>query len=383
MKKAAYFSNTDFSLYNFRLALMSSLKKKGYHVFACATTTDRDYKKKLEENFSFKNIPLKRNVDFLGRDIIYLFRVFLFCKKEKPSLCHNFTIKPCIFASLGQRLAGQKNIYCTITGLGSAFDKSGFLKKLITFLYRMSFKEVKKVTFQNPEDRDLFLDLNIIKKEKTEVIKGSGVDTSFFAKENICEETLKELKKEINYNSDKIYITLIARMLYSKGVADFAKAGEKLKEKNLSIELLLVGPIDEENPSRIKEEEIKKWESLGVLKYLGQKGSVKEILYLSDIFTLPSFYKEGIPKALLEAGSMSLPLVTTDVPGCREVVDDGVNGFLVKSKNSKDLSEKIELLVNLNKEERDKMGEKSREKIINNFSEEKIIREILNVYDLI
>ncbi len=395
MKKIAYFSNTDFSLYNFRRGLMREMKKKNYQVFACGALTDIRYKKELEKEFLFQNFPLPRRIDFWGRDLIYFFRVFSFCKKEKPDICHNLTIKPCIYATMAQSMAGVKNIYCTITGAGYTFEREGLLKRFVVFLYKISLKRAKKVIFQNPEDRDLFVTLNIIDREKTLVIKSSGVNIKEFSRESVDKETQERLKEEIDYDENKIIITFISRMLWRKGVKEFVEASGILREKYDNLEFLLVGPIDKGNPSAIFQEEIDKWVEKGLVRFLGKKDCIREVLSLSDIFALPSFYREGVPRSLLEAGAMGLPLITTDTPGCREVVDDGVNGFLVEPRDGGDLADKIDDLLDvrlkgvvhsIKYEEGDEIikklsfGEASRKKIVEEFSEEKVVKETVEAY---
>ncbi len=186
MKKIAYFSNTDFSLCNFRLGLMRETKKRGFQVFACTGKTKEEYTERLQKEFSFKEFPLRRGIDLFGRDLIYFFRVFRFCKKEKPDICHNFTIKPCIYGTIAQKWAGVKNIYCTVTGSGYSFGKRGTLNKLVVWLYKISLKHATRVIFQNPDDREMFVNLRIVKEEKTVVIKSSGVDTTHFAPKSVA-----------------------------------------------------------------------------------------------------------------------------------------------------------------------------------------------------
>ncbi len=372
MKKIAYFSNTDFSLCNFRLGLMREMKKRDFQVFACAGKTKEEYVEKLRREFTFKDFPLRRSIDLLGRDLVYLFRGFRFCKKEKPGVCHNFTVKPCIYGTLAQKWAGVKNIYCTVTGSGYSFGEKGTLNKLVVWLYRISLKHATRVIFQNPDDREMFVNLEIVKVEKTAVIKGSGVDTNHFSPTSIAgsDPAMDPAMK----------VVFVGRMLYAKGVKEFVEVAKILKKKHNNLEFLLVGPLDNENPSAVPEKEIKNWEEEGLVKYLGERKDIKEILSSSSIFVFPSFYGEGVPKALLEAGAMSLPLVTTDTPGCREVVEDNVNGFLVEPQNSKDLAEKIEILIN-DKDLRKRFGKASREKIVKEFDEKIIVKKYLEVID--
>lgn len=369
---------------------MAEMKKRNFAVFAAGSVTSKEIAKKMEkQGIRFVNIPLKRGPDFLGGDLIYFLRVFFLCRREKFYLCHNFTIKPCIYAVLAQRLAGIKNIYCTVTGLGSAFSCAGScriknylsLKSIAVRLYKFSLKHAKIIIFQNPEDRKTFINLNIVREEKSALVKSSGVDTKEFSLQNIRREAQEKISKEINYNKDKIVISLISRMLWQKGVGEFVKAAEELRWKPLNLEFLLVGPVDRENPSGIAEKKIKEWEGKGFVKYLKNRDEIREILALSNIVVLPSYYKEGIPKILLEAGAMERPLIAADVPGCREAVRNNENGFLVNPRDSKDLAEKMEILIK-NKDLREKFGKRSREIVEKDFNVEKVVRETIERYNL-
>jgi len=386
--KIAYFSNTDFSLYNFRMGVMKEIKRKGFEVFACGNITKKELVKEIEKHeIKFINIPLKRSFDWWGGDILYFFRVYFFCRKKKINVCHNFTIKPCIYASLAQKMTGVPKIYCTITGLGYIFQennlKISLLRKIVIFLYKFSFKFTDKVIFQNPDDSELFIKLGIIKKEKTKIIKSSGVDVDEFSPFSVDQEKIKNLKKEIDYKEDKIYITLVSRMLWQKGVGEFIEAAKKLKKKYNNLIFLLVGPVDRESPSGIPREKLENWHKEGIVKYLGERRDIREILAISDIFTFPSYYGEGVPKALLEAGAMGLPLVTTNIPGCKEVVDDNKNGFLIRPKDTEDLAEKIETLI---KDEglRVRFGKNSKEKILKEFDEKNVVKKYIEqIYKII
>ncbi len=381
MKKALFLSNTSWSIWNFRYGLMKTLAEKGFDVSFCAN--DDDYTEKLKEDFDYYKIEINRKGKNPFSDLKLIFGIYGICKKKKPDMCHNFTIKPCIYGTLAQKMAGVKNIYCTITGLGYSFEKKNTLNKMVIQLYKFSLKYADKVVFQNPDDRDMFVDFKIVKKENTEVIKSSGVDTDKFFREDF---------HKYNNKNGKTVITLISRMLWQKGIKEFVKASQILKSKYNNLEFLLVGPIDDENPSAIPKKQIKEWEEKGLIKYLGGKKVIKEILSKTDIFTLPSLYREGVPKILLEAGAMELPLITTDVPGCREVVDDpgkssendlgtsGQNGFLVEPGNSQDLAEKIEILIK-DKDLRERFGKASRKKIVEEFDEKIVIGKYLkNIY---
>jgi glycosyltransferase involved in cell wall biosynthesis len=359
---------------------MEEMKKLNFKVYACSPRETPYFYEKLEKEFTFKEFPLKRSIDLLGGDFLYFLKVFWFCKKEKPDTCHNFTIKPCIYGTLAQKLAGVEKVYCTITGLGYAFEKEGVLKKIVVFLYKVAAKRAEKITFQNPDDRELFISLGIISKEKTKLIKSSGVDVQYFSREKVKKEEKEKIIKEFNLEN-KIVVTLIGRMLYQKGVKNFTEAGEILKKKHKNLEFLLVGPFDLENLSGVPEEKVKKWDKKGFVKYIGERRDIRELLSFSDIFTLPSISGEGVPKILLEAGSMELPLITTSVSGCKEVVKESVNGFLIEPNNSNLLAEKIEELIN-NEEKRKTFGKKSREVVKKEFSDTKVVKETINMYNI-
>ncbi len=380
--KILLISNTSWSIWNFRYGLMKTLGEKKFNVSFCAPYDN--YTEKLKnEGFDYSKIKLKRKGKNPFSDLKLIFDIYRICKRKKPNICHNFTIKPCIYGTLAQKLAKVDNIYCTITGLGYSFGKKGFLNKLVISLYRFSLKYADKIVFQNPDDRDIFVNLKIIKKEKTKIIKSSGVDTNKFFLEDFY---------KYNNGNNKVVITLVSRMLWQKGIKEFVEASLILKNKYSNLKFLLVGPIDNENPSAISEKQIKEWQEKGLVKYLGEKKDIKEVFSKTNIFTFPSFYKEGVPKVLLEAGAMELPLVTTNVSGCREVVYDpkkspendfnesSQNGFLVEPRNSKDLAEKLEILIK-DKNLRKKFGKASREKIVKEFDEKIIINKYLKIYN--
>ncbi len=370
MKKIAYFSNTDFSLYNFRMGLMKEMIERGFSVIAGGSLTERQFQEKIEkEGVSFFNLPLKRAVDLRGGDIIYTFRVFNLCRKEKIDLCHNFTVKPNTFGVLGQKMAGVKKIYCTVNGLGYAFErKSSFIRKIAVFLYKLSFRFCEKVIFQNKEDMEELLREGCLQEKKCALIESSGVDLDYFSKEKVRAEVKK---------GDETVVSMISRMLYKKGVGEFKAVAERLKGKAL---FLLVGPIDD-NPSAVPLREIKKWEQEGVVKYLGNRSDVREILYSSDIVVFPSKYREGVPRIILEAGAMEKPVITTDNPGCREVIKNGENGILVTPGSKKELQEAIETLLE-NESLRVKYGKKGREIVEDRFKEEDIIKKTTDLYEL-
>jgi glycosyltransferase involved in cell wall biosynthesis len=379
MKKAFYFSNTDFYLFHFRLGLMREMQKRGFKVYACGDVTESCFPEQIEKNgIDFIRLPLRRDIDLKGGDIRYLWRVYNLCRKEKPFLCHNFTIKPNIFAVIAQRCAGVKNIYVAVTGLGYVFVKEkSLLRRFVICMYKASFRFCRRVFFQNPDDMKLLLEAGCLKKEKAVLIKSSGVNTEIFSSENIDKSKAESIRQEIGLKKTDKMVLMGCRLLWDKGVGEFVEAAKRLKEKAVFV---LAGPLDD-NPSVVSENEIKRWEQEGIIKYLGNRRDIREVIDLSDIVVLPS-YREGVPKVLLEAGAMSKPVITTDVSGCREAVDDGVNGILVEPKNVEELAGAVSTLLKRD-DLRRQYGEAGKKKVVREFEEKDVVKSTVEQYGIL
>ena len=363
MKKVVLTSNTSWSIWNFRKALMDALLEKGYQVYIIAP--EDEYSKKFP-NF----IPL-RNLDRKGTNPVKDFKLLLeylsIYKNLKPDVVLNFTIKPNIYSSLACRILGIQCI-STITGLGYVFVRETFLTKLVRFLYRFSLAKNYRVVFLNPDDLNLFIESSIVNQEKAFIIKGEGVSTEYF-NPKFCKD---------NEKSSFVFL-MISRLLWDKGVGEFVTAGKILKRKyGDKVEFWLLGPLDKENPAAVSEEDIKNWIEEGVITYLGVSQDVRSYLCQADCIVLPS-YREGIPRSLLEAMAMEKPIITTDSPGCREVCKDGYNGFLVKPKDVESLVKAMEKMLTMEKEKRIEMGKRGRLWVLEEFSEEKIVAKYLQI----
>ena len=368
MKKIVITSNTSFSIYNFRLNLMKALKQKGFEVYAVAPE-DR-YSVYLKE-FKFSKI---NNLDRKGKnffkDIKLLIEYIKTYNKIKPDLVLNFTIKPNIYSSIACKILGIKSI-SVITGLGYVYVKGGFLKKITDNLYKFSLQFNEKVVFQNAEDKELFVKNGIVDRKKAVLIRGSGVDTEYFSK-NCC--------KGVNKTKNTIFL-MVSRILFDKGVMEFVNAGKLLKKRFPDTEFWLLGPVDIGNPSSIKEDLMKKWENEGIIKYFREAEDIRPFLCKADCVVLPSFYREGLPRVLLEAMSMEKPIITTNITGCRDLCENGVNGFLVSPKNTEDLAKAMENFINLSKEERIKMGKAGRKKVLEEFDEKIVIQKYMDLIE--
>jgi glycosyltransferase involved in cell wall biosynthesis len=301
-------------------------------------------------------------------DIKTIYEFYRLYKKIKPDIVLNFTIKPNIYGTIACNFLGIKTIN-NITGLGSLFISQNLATKIARFLYKFSQSKADKIFFQNKDDYEMFIKEKLVQKEKCDILPGSGVDTQKF----------KPIK--IEKTDNKFRFLLIARMIWEKGIKEYVKAAKIIKQKYKNVEFLLLGAVGVDNPSAINIELIKRWEQEKIIKYLGTTDNVKTEISKIDCIVLPSYYREGIPRVLLESASMQKPIITTDNVGCKDVVDDGVNGFLCKIKDSQDLSNKMEKILSLSEEDRIKMGKNGRKKMIREFDEQIVIKKYLNAIE--
>ena len=356
----AFSGNTSWSMYNFRLGLMKKFLDFGYEVYVVAPTDD--YTKKIEAE-GIKFIPitnLKRSGNNPIQDYSLYKEYAKIYKKLQPAFIFHYTIKPNIYGTLAARLCNIKSISIT-TGLGNAFAKRGIIFYFVKYLYKISSFYAVEVWFLNSSDKHTFIKNNIIPESKSFILPGEGINTSLFIP-----------AKNYPVNEHTTFL-LLSRMLYDKGIKVFVDATRLLLEKGYELSSLLLGQTDQDNPEAISRETIEKWQQEGVIKYLGSTANVKPFIENADAVVLPSYYKEGIPRVLLEAASMGKPIITTRNPGCIEVVDDGVNGYLCEIKNVNDMASKMEQFIHLSIEERKRMGMAGRRKMQANFDEQIVL----------
>jgi glycosyltransferase involved in cell wall biosynthesis len=318
----------------FRGKLLESFVKKGHEVIAYAPEGNEEVLKALDEiGVKFETYEMQRTGLNVLSDLRFLARLTRTLREEGPDIVFCYTIKPIVYGSLASRMAGVEGIYSIVTGLGSAFNRENLKQKILAEtvkrLYRFSLKFNKKIFFQNPDDREHFLQNKIVgDKKKTVLINGSGVDLEHF--------------HYVAPGKEPIFL-LIARLIKDKGILEYAEAARILKRKYGNAEFWLLGPVDT-NPGAIEEETLKAWEKEGNIKYLGMSWEVRPFLAEANVYVLPS-YREGTPRSVLEAMATGRPVVTTDAPGCRETVVDGENGFLVKVKDVKSLARSMEKFI--------------------------------------
>jgi glycosyltransferase involved in cell wall biosynthesis len=362
--KIAIISNVSWNLYNFRLSLMLAMQNAGYEVIAIAPY-DKYSQKIIDAGFEFHSIKLNSQGINPLQDMQTTMEFYKLFKEISPDFICNYTIKPNIYASLVARVLNIKTIN-NIAGLGTLFIKQGPITSIAKLLYKASQAKADRVFFQNRDDFKLFSDAGLVNVSNCDVLPGSGVDTNRF-------------RPQEKDKSEVIRFLHVSRMIWEKGIGEYVEAARIIKAKYPNVEFCLLGFLDVANPGAISHEQMTEWVEEGVINYLGVSDNVDEVISTADCVVLPSYYREGTPKTLLESASSAKPIITTDNVGCRDVVDHGVNGYLCEPRSSEDLAKKIEMFLALSEKEKVIMGANSRKKIKNEFDEKIVIGKYLDV----
>lgn len=374
MSKVFLVSRCAWTLYNFRQGQMRAMCAQGFTVKGGGSGGD-GFEEKVEAlGVPFVSMPVDRRALNPIADLKLLFSLYCWYKSEKPQIVHHFTIKPVIYGSLAARLARVPRIVNTVTGLGYVFSEgsAGWLRKLVEWQYKAALGAAHFTFFQNEDDRQLFLDHKLTRPEKTGLLPGSGVDTTRFTPKSFSPEAKRDCDKPVRF-------VMVARMLKDKGVYEFVEAAKRVKAAGICAEFVLVGGRDERNPRCVPLEDLEKWSAEGIILWLGEVADVRVPVSDADVVVLPSFYREGTPRSLLEAAAMGKPIITTDNVGCREAVDHGVTGFLVSPRDAEALAEAMKCLEQ-SPDLRDRMGRAGREKSVREFDERIVIEKILKIY---
>ena len=366
-KKVALSANTSWYLYNFRKNTIHQLIRSGYEVSVIAPVDE--YSEKLEVmGAKFIHVNIDKGGTNPLKDIKTFFHFMSIYNRVKFEVVLNFTPKNNIYSTLAAAINNIPSIN-NIAGLGILFINESFSSKIARFLYKVSQKYASKIFFQNEEDRSLFLKAGMASIEKTDRLPGSGADLSRFS--------LSPAKDD-----GVVRFLLIARMLFDKGIGHYVKAARELKKRyGNHVEFRLLGFLDVDNPSAVSRDQMSAWVDEGIVSYLGISDQVEQEIAQVDCMVLPSFYREGVPKSLLEAGAMGKPIVTTDNVGCRETVDNGVNGFLCEPRSTESLIDALDKMITLSHEERLAMGIASRKKIEAEFDEKIVINKYMNAIE--
>ena len=296
-------------------------------------------------------------------DLALLRRYRSIMRRVRPAAYLGYTIKPNIYGSLAAASLGIPALP-NVSGLGTAFIRGGPLQLLVTALYRFGFRKAPVVFFQNDEDRRLFVERRIVRENQARVLPGSGVDVQRFA-------------PKPQPDGPPVFL-LVARLLRDKGVVEFVQAARSLRTEFPTARFQLLGPIDKDNRTAIAGTELAAWISEGAVEHLGTTDDVRPFIAAATAVVLPS-YREGLPRSLLEAAAMSRPLIATDVPGCRDVVDDRVNGLLCQVRCVDSLAGAMREMAEMPTEQRRAMGEAGRRKVQAQYSEELVVQAYLDV----
>lgn len=366
--KALLFANTDWYLYNFRLPLARALRSQGYDVVLLSPPGE--YSKLLvRDGFRWIGFSLSRKGANPLSELITLWRLIRLYRAERPGIAHHFTIKCVLYGGIAARSARVRAIISSVTGLGHIFVTDSLRNRLLRPLVSMVYRYVlarSQVIFQNPDDRADFVRLALVEESRTCLIRGSGVDTEFF-------------RPAAGSNKEgPPTVLMVARLLGEKGIREYVEAATIVRKRSPQVRFLIAGDSDPGNPSSIDERLIAEWRRQEDVTFLGYRSDVRDLTWSADLAVLPS-YREGMPKSLLESAACGLPLVATDVPGCRELVVQNVNGLLVPPRDSKRLAEAIVQLLE-NRERREAMGKRSREMVCELFSLDRVVRETMQLY---
>jgi len=378
--KIAIVTNDLYSTWLFRRPLIKALRLRGEDVYVITPPDPERAGFAQRMDASTIAVPLHRFLSPL-LDIKYAWRLYRVFRKERFDVVHTFTIKPNIFGPVAARIAGVRRVICSVTGLGYLFSiKTGFkiraMRLAAKCLLRLSFDWSDAVSFQNGEDLELLVASHVVDRKKACVIRSSGVNLLEFAPGSADKEKMAALAKRIGVNDDALIVLMIvARVAWEKGVKEFIDAAGLVGKKCANALFLFVGPAKEDAPGAVGEEYLNSRVSDN-FRWMGFTEDVREMIEMSSIVVLPSYYREGVPRILLEAMAMEKPVVTTDSVGCREAVDNGKTGYVVASRDSVELAEKIELLLR-DTEMRAAFGKNGRIKARDEFDEEKVVADTL------
>lgn len=356
------------SLINFRGDLIKSISDKNNEVIAIGPESGFD--KELENiGARFIQIKLRKTSTTIFDNLKYLKDLTKVIKKENPDRIFTYTIKPVIFGSIAGKKARVKEIYSMVTGLGYVYAEDSFKARILRIIcgigYKLAFKYNTKVIFQNKDDKEEFIRRGYLKEEKCEVVDGSGVNMERFKR--------NELPKE------NVFL-MVSRILKLKGVKEYFEAAKIVKEKYPETEFLYVG-AENKTQSALKLDELKEYIDNGIVNYCGETSDVPSYIRKCSIFVLPSYYREGIPRTLLEALAMGRPIITTETVGCKETVINGENGLFTPIKDSNALAEKMIYMIE-HREKLKEMSDKSYEYCKQRFDVNIINKKMLEIMNI-
>jgi len=351
--------NTAWAIYTYRQGLLRTLTEAGARVTVIAPR-DRTFEPLLAMGCRCIELPVASKGTNPLDDLRTLYALYRRYRALKPDVVFHYTIKPNIYGSIAAWLARVPSVAVT-TGLGYVFIQKSRAAQVAKRLYRFAFRFPREVWFLNQDDETAFRQQNLLAHpERARLLHGEGVDLEQFAFTPLPER-------------ETFAFVLIGRLLWDKGVGEYVDAARTLRARFPQARFQLLGPVGVDNPSAISREEVAAWEREGVIEYLGETADVRPFVADADCVVLPS-YREGVPRTLMEASAMGRPIVATDVPGCREVVENGVNGLLCEARSAASLTAQLAAMLEINRPGREKMAALGRKKIEKEFDERAVVQ---------
>jgi N,N'-diacetylbacillosaminyl-diphospho-undecaprenol alpha-1,3-N-acetylgalactosaminyltransferase len=364
--------------------LLLALNARNHHVYVISPPIRADDVRQLR-SAGIVHIPISFNRFISPRsDLAFVARLYAILRAHHFDYVHSFNLKCHIYGSCVAALARVPKVLGTIEGLGFAYTeptgiRGRLLVRLIDGLSAIACRLAHKVWFVNSDDLELFTARRIIPRHKAVLVNGCGINVSEFSEGSINVAALEQARAELDVNGSTVTVTMaVARAIWSKGVREFVEASEKLAAVAPQARFVLLAPREEDSPQAVPEHYLREAERRNTnFRWLSTfRRDVREILALSDIFVLPSYYREGVPKVLMEAMAMGKPIVTTDNVGCRDVVEEGKNGFLVPVRDSAALARAVAVLLG-EPGMRLRFGQHSRQKVVREFADTIVVARVL------
>ena len=357
-------ANDGWNIVNYRKGLIAALEAAGYDL--CVIAPDGPHTEEIRQ-MGAEFIPISmspRGTSPLA-DLRLLKAYAKVLRDIRPAALLGFTAKPNIYGSIAARLVGVPAIN-NVSVLGTVFARRSWLTALVSNLYRIALRQSAKVFFQNGDDRALFERMGLVQGGQSGLLPGSGVDLAHFA------------PVDRHPDGGPFTFLLAARLLWEKGVGEFVEAARRLRSEGLEARFQILGIVEPDSSAAVSRAQLQQWQDERVIAYLGSADDVRPAYASADCVVLPSYDREGVPRVLLEASAMGVPVITTDMPGCRDAVEDGTTGFLCEPRSVDSLKDTMTRMLDLSPDERLRMGAAAKAKMEREFNETLVHRAYLD-----
>ncbi|MBN4079183.1 glycosyltransferase family 4 protein [Beggiatoa alba] len=368
--KLLYFVTEDWYFCSHRLPIARAARDAGCEVVV-ATHVDAHGGTITREGFRLIPLQMRRRSKNPLRELAAVLEIISIYRRERPDLVHHVALKPVLYGALAARFTGVSAVVNALAGLGYVFSSSQSRARILKRFVRAAFRALLNrqnsvVLLQNPDDQRMLIESKTILPERTALIRGSGVN-------------IQRFRPSPELDDGSVMVTLVARMLRDKGILEFVEASRFLRQQGVQFRAVLVGTPDPDNPTSISVSQLEAWQAEGLIEWWGKNNDIPSVWVQSHIAVLPSAYGEGVPMSLIEAAACGRPIITTDMPGCREIVQHEKNGLLVPIKDSKALADAICRLIE-NPGLRRQMGQEGRKLVEKEFSEAVVVEQTLKLY---